>query len=67
MDFSVIDILITVIVTVYNTEQYFDRCIKSIISQTYKNLEIIVVNDASKGNISQLIKEYRIMKKKWKL
>lgn len=39
--------LISVIVPVYNVEKYMDRCIESIINQTYKNLEIILVNDGS--------------------
>ena len=39
--------LISVIVPVYNVEDYLDRCINSIINQTYKNLEIILVDDGS--------------------
>lgn len=50
--------LISIIIPVYNTEQYFDRCIKSIQHQSYKNLEIIVVNDGSMGEISNLIQRY---------
>ena len=38
---------ISVIVPVYNTEEYLERCIRSIMNQTYKNLEIVVVNDGS--------------------
>lgn len=39
--------LISIIVPVYNTEDYLDQCIKSIVDQTYKNLEIILVDDGS--------------------
>lgn len=39
--------LISIIVPLYNVEQYMDRCIESIVNQTYKNLEIILVNDGS--------------------
>lgn len=39
--------LISVIIPVYNVEQYLDRCIKSIVSQDYPNLEIILVDDGS--------------------
>lgn len=39
--------LISVIVPAYNVENYIDRCLKSLMDQTYKNLEIIVVDDGS--------------------
>ena len=39
--------LISVIVPVYNTKDYLDRCVQSIINQTYHNIEIILVDDGS--------------------
>lgn len=42
-----IDVLISIIVPVYNVEQYLVDCVKSIQNQTYKNLEIILVDDGS--------------------
>lgn len=42
--------LISVIVPVYKVEAYLDKCISSIVSQTYTNLEIILVDDGSPGN-----------------
>ena len=41
------DGLISVIVPVYKTEKYLDRCVQSIVDQTYRNLEIILVDDGS--------------------
>lgn len=42
--------LISVIVPVYKAEEYLDKCIQSIVEQTYRNLEIILVDDGSPGN-----------------
>ncbi len=52
--------LISVIVPVFNVEDYIERCIKSILNQTYNNLEIILVDDGStdkSGEICDLYKE----------
>ena len=48
---------ISVIVPVYNVEQYLERCVNSIINQTYTNLEIILVNDGSTDNSGKLCDE----------
>lgn len=42
--------LISVIVPIYNVEAYLDRCVRSIVEQTYENLEIILVDDGSPDN-----------------
>ena len=42
--------LISVIVPVYNVEEYLDKCVESIVNQTYRNLEIILVDDGSPDN-----------------
>ena len=49
---------ITVIVPVYNVENYLQKCLDSLLSQTYKNLEIIVVNDGSTDNSGNICQEY---------
>lgn len=46
--------LISVIVPVYNVERYLEKCVDSIINQTYSNLEIILVNDGSTDNSGEL-------------
>ena len=50
--------LISVIVPVYNVEKYLNRCVDSIINQTYKNLEIILVDDGSTDNCGKICDEY---------
>ena len=49
---------ISVIVPLYNAEKYMNRCIESIIKQSYKNLEIILINDGSKDNTEKILKKY---------
>lgn len=51
--------LISVIIPVYNVENYLKRCIDSIITQTYKNIEIIIVNDGSTDGCQQICEEYQ--------
>lgn len=50
--------LVSVIVPVYNVEQYLHQCIDSLIGQTYQPLEIILVNDGSKDNSDKICNEY---------
>lgn len=47
--------LITIVIPCYNDEEYIERCILSCINQTYKNLEIVVVNDGSKDSSPEVI------------
>lgn len=49
---------ISVIVPVYNAREYISRCINSLLTQTYTNLEILIVNDGSTDNTADIIKEY---------
>lgn len=50
--------LVSVIVPVYNVEKYIDRCILSIVEQTYKNLEIIIVDDGTPDNSGAICDEW---------
>lgn len=49
---------VSIIIPIYNSEKYLKRCIDSVISQTYKNLEIILVNDGSTDNSVNICNEY---------
>ena len=50
--------LITVIVACYNVEKYVARCIESIMSQTYKNLEILLIDDGARDNTGAICDHY---------
>ena len=51
--------MISVILNVYNCEKYIKKWLDSIVNQTYKDIEIIIVNDGSKDNTLKIIKEYK--------
>ena len=52
------NIKVSIIVPVYNVEKFIDNCIQSLINQTYQNIEIILLNDGSKDNSLEKIKEW---------
>lgn len=52
------NIKISVIVPCYNIESYLPRCIESILAQTYKNLEVILISDGSTDGTDEVIREY---------
>ena len=53
--------IVSIIITTYNWNQKrLSECLDSIFNQTYKNIEIIIVNDASTNNIEETIKEYQL-------
>lgn len=58
------NVLVSVIVAVYNVELYLRECTESIINQSYSNLEIILVDDGSTDNSSKLCDEYEKIDKR---
>lgn len=50
---------VSVIVPVYNVEKYIDKCMESLLNQTYKNIEIILINDGSTDNSGDICDKYR--------
>lgn len=50
--------LVSVIIPVYNTEKYLKKCLDSVVHQTYTNLEVIVINDASTDHSITILENY---------
>ena len=50
--------LVSVVIPIYNIKSYLDRCIKSIVHQTYTNLEIILVDDGSTDGCAECCDEW---------
>ncbi len=49
---------VSIIIPAYNAEKYIEKCLDSLLSQTLKEIEIIVINDGSKDNTESIIKSY---------
>ncbi len=50
--------MLSVIVPVYNVEKYLRRCLESLVNQTYRDIEIICINDGSTDNSPKILEEY---------
>lgn len=51
--------LISIIVPVYKVEKYLDKCIESLVNQTYTNIEIILVNDGSPDRCPDICEKWK--------
>ncbi len=58
---------ISVIITVYNTEKYLEKCMQSITEQTLKDIEVICINDGSSDNSLKILKKYADCDKRIKI
>ena len=50
--------MVSVIIPVYNTQEYLRRCIESVLAQSHTDLEVILVDDGSTDNSSAICKQY---------
>lgn len=50
--------LISIIVPVYNVENYLNNCIESILNQTYSNFELLLINDGSQDKCGRICEDY---------
>ena len=57
---------VTIIIPIYNAYETIDKCLDSVIKQTYKDIEVIIINDGSKDNsinkINMYAEQYRYIK-----
>lgn len=58
---------VSIIIPVYNTEKYIDECINSVINQTYKDIEVILINDGSTDSSLSICKKYEKLDKRIKV
>ena len=51
----------SIIIPVYDVEKYIKKCLDSVFNQTYNNYEVIVVNDGTKDNSMEIVKNYNVI------
>ena len=54
--------LVSIIIPVYNLENYIENCLNSIVNQTYRELEILCIDDGSTDKSAEIIKSFRSSK-----
>lgn len=59
--------LVSVVITAYNSEEYIEKCVFSVVEQTYKNLEILIIDDCSTDNTYEKLKNIEKLEKRIKL
>lgn len=55
---------LSLVIPVYGTERFLERCLDSVLNQNYQNLEIIIINDCSPGNAGEMIARYQAQDKR---
>ena len=56
----------SIVIPVYNVEKYIDKCLDSVLNQTYKNFEVIIVNDGTRDNSQKIVDKYVKKDKRFK-
>ena len=55
---------VTIVIPVYNTENYLDKCLSSVVNQTFSDIKVIIVNDGSTDNSLEICKKYAVNDKR---
>lgn len=67
MGYSIMPPKLTIVVPVYNTEKFLEKCLDSVINQTFKDIEIICVNDGSTDGSLHILKKYQMIDDRLKI
>lgn len=59
--------LVSILLSIYNVEKYLEECLDSILKQSYKNIEIVCVNNGSPDNSAEILKKYAQKDKRIKI
>ncbi|MED3793794.1 glycosyltransferase family A protein [Niallia alba] len=52
---------LSIIIPIYNADKYLDKCISSVLCQTYKNFELILINDGSSDTSLSICQKYQLL------